>query len=224
MSMVLIVAGAIALAVADVPLVTFDGSVQTSFDFKKYGEGNRPASSGTWRVEDGYGVFDGEVHAEWSGDYAGWPGLIRASAEGAFPDASMALGGALILTVRSTTPDYSGFRVSFGSTEKWSAEKACGGDLGPIKGRGCYKANFRVPAGGDFVAVRIPFSDFSDFWLHGSGELYKTCAEDKKACPTAKTLASIKRIELWAEGVSGPAHLEVKSIAVSPAASASELV
>lgn len=39
-----------------------------------------------------------------------------------------------------------------------------------------------------------------------------TCAEDGDVCPTAKTLAGIKRIELWAEGADGEVHLEVKQI------------
>merc|ERR1712232_269414 len=42
---------------------------------------------------------------------------------------------------------------------------------------------------------------------------------DQSACPTARALAGVKRIELWAEGADGKAHLEVKSImAVPPAA------
>lgn len=162
--------------------------------------------------------WHGDIRVEWGVQCSsgGWPGFIRATAAGHFIDASTALGGSLILMVRSTSPEYTGFQVSFGTTEKWkTAEEACSGDLGPNAHRGCYIASFTVPSGDDFVPVRIPFSSFSDMWFYGNGEQYKTCAEDKTVCPTAKTLASIQQIDLWAQGVKGKAHLEVKSIATS---------
>jgi len=220
-----IVAVMVVVVVGDVLLVTFDGSPHTSFNFTKHDEsessplpwGKKYATTGTWNVsEDGYGVLDADVRVEWDGNPGGWPGKLWASADGTFSDASSASGGALILTVRSSSPAYAGFHVAIGTTEKWStAEKACGADLGPFKGRGCYAAHFAVPAGDDFVPVRIPFSNFSDFWEFDSGEQFKTCAEDQTACPSAKTLGSIKRIELRAQSEKGKAHLEVKSIAAS---------
>jgi len=238
-------------AAADMLLVSFDGNVNTTFNFTEHDNvpgprasfkftehGNIPgshaavtwkapesnpegfapacASSGTWDVTNGHGVLDADIRVEWDCFHAGWPGFIRATAVGQFVDASAAFGGSLVLMVRSNSPEYTGFQVSFGTTEHWKTTKrACSGELGPYKPRGCYIASFTVPAGGDFVSVRIPFSSFSDMWLYGPNAAFKTCAEDKEACPTAQTLANIQQIDLWAAGVKGKAHLEVKSIAAS---------
>merc|ERR1711998_562473 len=94
-------------------LVTFDGAEGSSFDFKAL---NDPVmggkSSGTWTVTDGAGVLDGEVVDVPS---LSAPGFIKASADGSFPDASAAIDGDLVLTVRSSTPEYKGFRVAFAS-------------------------------------------------------------------------------------------------------------
>merc|ERR1712232_389729 len=103
--------------------------------------------------------------------------------------------GDLILTVRTNTPDYAGFRVSFAC--------AAGGSL-PFS-RGCFKAKFSVPAGASFSEVRIPFNMFSDKWSSATGEQTKTCAQDKDVCPTAKKLSKIQAIEVWAEGALGKA-------------------
>eukprot|EP00964_Phaeocystis_antarctica_P052506 scaffold30759_cov62-Phaeocystis_antarctica.AAC.3 len=43
------------------------------------------------------------------------PGFIKAAADGAFADASGAAAGDLVLMVRSSTPSYTGFQVSFAS-------------------------------------------------------------------------------------------------------------
>lgn len=92
---------------------------------------------------------------------------------------------------------------------------AGGGSL-PLS-RGCSKTKFAVPAGDEFTAVRIPFNSFSDMWSPATGEQTKTCAQDKTVCPTPADLAKIIRIEVWAEGVAGKVHLELKSISSAPA-------
>ena len=69
-----------------------------------------------------------------------------------------------------------------------------------------------MPAGESFSDVRVPFNEFSDQWSPSTGELTKTCADDPSVCPTLHDLAHIRRIDLWAEGVKGPIHLEVQSI------------
>merc|ERR1711939_49152 len=65
-------------------------------------------STGTWAVVDGAGVLDGEVVNVPS---LSAPGFIKAAADGKFPDISSAFGGNLVLTVRTSTPEYAGFRV-----------------------------------------------------------------------------------------------------------------
>jgi hypothetical protein len=139
------------------------------------------------------------------------PGFIKAAANGHFADASSALSGHLVIEVRSSTPEYAGFRVSFAAGTIAPSYACAGGGSIPLS-RGCFKAKFSVPSGEDFTQIRIPFSDFSDKWSPATGEQTVTCSKDKSVCPSAKSLKAIARLELWAEGVSGKAHLEVRSI------------
>ena len=201
---------------ADVPLATFDGKAGTTFDFKEL---NDPVmggqSTGTWKLDlAGFGVFDGQVVDVPS---LKAPGFIKAAADGSFPDASAAASGDLVLEVRSSTPDYQGFRVSFASGTLSPSYACAGGGSIPMS-RGCFKAKFQVPSGSDFAEVRIPFHAFSDKWSPATGEQTATCAQDPSACPTAQRLAAIKRLEVWAEGALGKIHLEIKSISARTAA------
>jgi peptide methionine sulfoxide reductase MsrB len=196
-----------------VELVTFNGAPATTFRFVEL---NDPVmgglSTGTWALNATAqaGVFDGEVVDVPS---LKAPGFIKAAADGSFPDASSAAGGDLVLRVRTTTPEYEGFRVAFASGTL-SAAYACGGGGSLPLSRGCFKAKFSVPAGDEFSEVRIPLRAFSDKWSPATGEQTATCARDEDVCPTPEKLAKIVRVELWAEGALGKAHLEVRSIAV----------
>ena len=130
-----------------------------------------------------HGVLDGEVALEWNGVNPSWPGVVRATGNGDFADASSHSGGALSLYLRSSTPHYQGFHVSLGTTEYWNTtDKACGSELGPHQNRGCYKASFTAPAGKWDQVVNIPFSDFSSYWQYGNGNTNRTCEEDTTAC------------------------------------------
>jgi len=195
---------------AGVTLATFDGAPATTFTFTEL---NDPVmggkSTGTWTVDPKkFGVFDGDV-ADVPSLKA--PGFIKAAANGKFADASSAASGSLVLSVRSTTPEYKGFHVSFASGTLAPSYACAGGGSIPLS-RGCFKASFSVAAGDDFQTIRIPFSNFSDKWSPATGAQTKTCAEDKDVCPTAAKLAGIKRLEVWAEGADGKAHLEIQSI------------
>ena len=166
-------------------------------------------SDGKWSVDGngGYGVINGTVRDVPSLQA---PGFVKASAGGKFRDVSQFLGGDLILRVRSATPEYAGFRISFvGDT--WVPFHVCSSDGEPFAGN-CFKAQFNVPAGDNFSEVRIPFDAFSDKWDIATGDLLRTCAEDPSVCPTAKDLRYIERIEIWGEGVNGDIHLEIQSI------------
>merc|ERR1712079_549218 len=138
-------------------------------------------------------------------------GFIKAAADGWFPDASSALGGDLVLVVRTSTPEYKGFKVSLAAGALSPAYACSGGGSIPLS-RGCFKADFSVPAGSSFTSVRIPLASFSDKWSPVSGEHTSECSSDKTVCLTAAALKGIKRLELWAEGTDGKAHLEVQSI------------
>jgi len=113
--------------------------------------------------------------------------------------------------VRSTTPEYKGFRISFASGTIAPSYSCAGGGSIPFS-RGCFKAKFAVKAGSDFQTVRVPFSAFSDMWSPATGDHTKECATDSDVCATAEKLKGIKRMEVWAEGALGKVHLEIQSI------------
>merc|ERR1719149_635174 len=204
---------------ADVPLVSFDGA---TIPLSKFVQLNDPVmggrSSGTWSVAavGKFGKFNGTVLDVPS---LSAPGFIKAAADGAFADASSAAAGDLVLMVRSSTPSYTGFQVSFASGTVAPPYACAGGGAIPFS-RGCFKAPFIVPAGDAFTAVRVPFHAFSDKWSPSTGKQTSTCADDADVCPTAEKLSAIKRLEVWAEGADGAVHLEVLSIsaAAPPAA------
>merc|ERR1712217_314008 len=54
--------------------------------------------------------------------------------------------------------------------------------------RGCFKQKFTVPAGSDFVDIKLPFNTFSDKWSSATGEHEVECAADKSVCPSAAKL------------------------------------
>jgi len=203
--------------VTSLPLVTFNGASGTTFTFNEL---NDPVmggqSTGTW-TQGTTGVFDGTVATVPS---LSAPGFIKASADGTFKDVSAAAAGSLVLRLRTTTPSYTGFRVSFASGTLSPAYACSGGGSIPLS-RGCFKAKFSVPAGANFTDVAIPFSSFSDKWSPATGEQTTTCADDSDVCPTAAKLSAIKRIEVWAEGVNGKVQLELLSVSATyePAAS-----
>merc|ERR1712004_530414 len=91
-------------------LVTFDGAGDTSFTFKIL---NDPVmggkSTGTWSLGNGFGILDGEVVDVPS---LSAPGFIKAAGDGTFPDISSFIDGSLVLSVRSSTPEFAGFRVT----------------------------------------------------------------------------------------------------------------
>merc|ERR1711953_306488 len=170
-------------------------------------------STGTWSLGNGFGILDGEVVDVPS---LSAPGFIKAAGDGTFPDISQFADGNLVLSVRSSTPEYAGYRVTLVSGAV-SADFACAGGGSLPLSRGCYKEKFTVPAGSDFVDVKIPFNTFSDKWSSATGEHTAECADDADVCPTAAKLAKIQMIELWGEGAPGKLHLEVNSISAENA-------
>lgn len=198
-------------------IVTFDGAAGSTFTFNEL---NDPVmggkSTGTWSLGAGFGILDGEVVNVPS---LKAPGFIKAAADGKFPDISEFIDGSLVLSVRTTTPQYAGYRVTFvaGATSP-SFACAAGGSL-PFS-RGCFKQKFTVPAGSDFVDIKLPFNTFSDKWSSATGEHEVECAADKSVCPSAAKLTNIQRIEFWGEGAAGKLHLEVKSVFAEKASGA----
>jgi len=192
-------------------LVTFDGAEGTTFPFEAH---NDPVMGGvstsTFEVDDAehFGIFNGTVKIVPS---LNAPGFCSMQADGEYNDASSTIDGSIVLRVRSSSPDYAGYRMVFVGNAL-SPSYACrfGGTV-PLT-NGCYKALFNVPPGDEFVDIAIPFSKFSDHWDPGTGNHISECADDPKVCPTEKALGKITQIQIMSEGVAGDFHLEVESI------------
>jgi len=127
---------------ADDVLVTFDGAQGTTY---KFVEMNDPVmggqSTGTWTLSDqGYGIFDGEVVDVPS---LSAPGFIKTAADGKFKDVSADIDDELVLKVRTTTPEYAGFRVTLAAGAA-SPAYSCAGGAGIPFSSGCYKAKFSM--------------------------------------------------------------------------------
>eukprot|EP00931_Biecheleriopsis_adriatica_P067010 TRINITY_DN41215_c0_g1_i1.p1 TRINITY_DN41215_c0_g1~~TRINITY_DN41215_c0_g1_i1.p1 ORF type:complete len:243 (-),score=50.51 TRINITY_DN41215_c0_g1_i1:55-714(-) len=204
-----LVASSLLLAVAaadDIVLATFDGAKATSHTWRQM---NDPVmggkSTGTFQVVNGLGIFEGEVVDV---PFLKAPGFIKASVtdmrpfSAIFPDISSC--DSLALTVKSAS-DYKGFRFSIGNGH------APGGKFFAFG----YKANFDPSPAGEFTIVSIPLTDFTDYWDDATGEAIKTCHDDKIYCPDAKTLHDMRTMSVWAEGVAGKIHLEIKSVAAT---------
>lgn len=191
-------------------LVTFDNVEESTFTFKAL---NDPVmggkSSSSWSLGNGYGIFDGEVLDVPS---LSAPGFVKAVAKGTFPDVSAFSDGNLVLSVRTSTPDYAGYRVTLASGALSSAYSCSAGGSLPFS-RGCFKSQqFFVPAGNDFVDVKIPFNEFSDKWSSATGEQTTKCSDSADVCLTAKILSKIDTFEFWGEGANGKIHLELESV------------
>ena len=169
-------------------------------------------STGTFEVdeENEIGIFNGTVKIVPSLQA---PGFLSFEADGAFADASNTISGGISIRLRTSTPDYDGFRMVF-AAGTMNPDYACrhGGSV-PLSG-GCFKSHFEIPPSIDneFIDVQVPFSSFTDHWSPFTGEPTINCSEDPKVCPTSDDLGHIKTISVMAEGVAGDVHLEVKSI------------
>merc|ERR1712136_338755 len=154
----------------NVPLVTFDGAEGTTYKFHVL---NDPVmggvSTGTFEVdeENSIGIFNGTVKIVPSLQA---PGFLSFEADGKFADASSTISGGIALRLRTSTPEYTGFRMVFaanaispGSSCRW------GGQI-PFTG-GCFKSKFNVPPSNEneFVDIEVPFTTFSDHWDGATG-------------------------------------------------------
>uniref|UniRef100_A0A7S2AHM6 Uncharacterized protein n=1 Tax=Octactis speculum TaxID=3111310 RepID=A0A7S2AHM6_9STRA len=221
------VLAAVSLATSiEIPLVTYDGD-QDSIMLKDFEALVDPVmggqSTGEWSMNEtaSFGRLDAEVKDVPSLEA---PGFATAGALGSYPDASSAFGddGGILLTVKSSTYSYTGYRISFAAGASSPSYSCAGGGALPFS-RGCFKADFSVPPSGvdTFVDVFVPYTSFSDLWDSATGDQTTTCAEDTDVCPTADSLGSLQYLEVWAEGVDGVIQIDVSKIS---AVSSSSLV
>jgi len=204
-------------------LVTFDGAKGTTFTFHEL---NDPVmggmSVGTFHVNSAghYGVFNGTCAIV---PKLKAPGFIKASTGGwldakhQFPDVSQMLNGSIKLTVRSSNPSYEGFKFEF---------EAPGAPAGRFSA-GSFKAGFKLDPEvslEDWQEVSVPFNKFSSDWSDFTGRCdskdpdgtqHYCCDQKSSVCPTSKSLAGIKNVAVWAEGVAGAVNLEILKISVA---------
>lgn len=189
-----------------IELVSFDAGsphLYTWTDLNDPVMGGLSTSSFKVKPEEGLGIFNGTVRIVPS---LKAPGFCNAEARTGLmekmADASAAIAGGMLYTVMSSGK-MSSFKASFGTGLEYNF--------------GSYKADFDVPADGQFHQVYIPFTAFSNKWSAATGEPTTKCSPShKEVCPNTKVLRSLGSIGIWAEGAAGDFHLEVKSIAAVP--------
>ncbi|KAK3287171.1 hypothetical protein CYMTET_5301 [Cymbomonas tetramitiformis] len=183
---------------ADVVLESFASPVHTWKQQNDPVMGGR--STGTFTEQGDVGVFEGSVVDV---PYLKAPGFIKVSSQDshAYPDITSC--SAMKLTLKATSA-YAGYRMSFGTKHPPEGKFFASG----------FKAHFDAPVG-EFGSVVIPFTNFSDLWDDGTGDLIKTCQDDAKYCPDEGTLRNVKTISIWGEGVAGKVHLELKEISAT---------
>eukprot|EP00535_Pseudo-nitzschia_heimii_P006937 CAMPEP_0197190380 /NCGR_PEP_ID=MMETSP1423-20130617/21540_1 /TAXON_ID=476441 /ORGANISM="Pseudo-nitzschia heimii, Strain UNC1101" /LENGTH=545 /DNA_ID=CAMNT_0042642749 /DNA_START=66 /DNA_END=1703 /DNA_ORIENTATION=+ len=147
------------------------------------------------------GAFHGSVEIV---DFLNAPGFIKAETKKGetWPDVSTCTG--FQFTIKSETPGYEGFRVSFGSKRPPDAFPYSYG----------FKANLHLDeeSHDGFQSYRIPFDQFTDKWDAGTGDAVVTCAENKEYCPDEASLKDLYSVAVWGEGVEGDVDLKIQSI------------
>jgi len=125
-----------------------------------------------------------------------------------FPDASNYTH--LTMRVRSLTP-YRGFKFDFATRyhpdTQFTSFKA---DF-PIDFAD--RAEAAAAKGDSWVDLAIPFTAFTWSWSSYTGEPLHPCSPSQpEYCPKKRDLATIRVLQVWAEGVAGDFHLEISHI------------
>jgi len=154
-------------------------------------------STGSFEQNDGLGTMQGHVAIV---PFLRAPGFIKAETRKGedWPDLTSCTG--LRIVCRSDTPEYEGFRFSFGHDKPPHRFPYSYG----------YKARFEAPS--ESGAVEFKFTDFSYDWDPGTGDQVTTCAENPDNCPKEDTLKNIYSVAVWGEGVEGDVHLQLSAI------------
>jgi len=170
-------------------------------------------STASFTLQKDVGIFEGDVKIV---PFLKAPGFIKLEGKpkgSSFPDVS-----ALKFVARSTTSDYQGYRVSFG-TQHNPATKM------PFIGG--FKAHFFLEPStntttkdNSFQELVIPFDNFTVDWDPATGDALVSCQDNPKYCPDSKTLENMQVISFMGEGVEGHVHLELQSISATQCSNA----
>ena len=187
-----------ALGNAQTPKVvisTFDGAAGTT---QQWNLQNDPVMGGvsdsTFNISSSLLFWDGTVKNVPSLAAPGFCSVITKLGRN-FPSAAGT--NAAVLMVRTTTPEYAGFKISFAANTLDPQFKS-------------YKANFNITQNNTWTQVVIPWAQFSNDWSPYTGNCdtkdptgvqHHCCSSAyPKVCITDKDLAAIEQIEIWAEG------------------------
>jgi len=197
-------------------LATFDGAVATKAVWKDL---NDPvmggASKSTFQVTaDKTGLFNGTCAIV---GFLKAPGFAKIMGTTQFGDVTGYDN--IALRVRSTIPDYKGFKIAFAAPGIPKTRRYGGAS---------YKAGFSL-TGSDWQLVEVPLTQFShdwsaytgrcdtkdpNHWYHKGPQHYccsKSGLEPSKpeVCVDSKYLSNINSLEVWAEGVEGDFNIEI---------------
>ncbi|GMH55903.1 hypothetical protein TrRE_jg8414 [Triparma retinervis] len=194
----------IASATAIDPLWEFPGdkNSKTSHDVKLV---NDPVMGGQsnsdYKVVDDLLQWDGEVKIVPSLKAPGFANLVTSkSYMDKFPSAEGATH--ITLVMKTSTPDYQGFKVSVAANTINPQFK-------------CHKADFFVTPDtpvddAGYYHVQVPYTEFSNNWSSYTGEAIVKCVDDESVCPTEKDKKKIQQLGLWAEGAAGVFNVDLK--------------
>lgn len=230
MKWIVLVGGAIVgkvLAVDEQLLVSVETSTWEPRDDPVMGGG----SKSNWSLEEDYGVWQGSVT---NVSFLGAPGFCAVRTI-SLPsvDASAYIDGGLVLKVRSSTPEYTGFKLRF---EGPSVPRHVN-QYGPPTLPGSQLSPFKVPASlnGEWRSAFLPFSSFSydhsDYTgkcdtVDPDGYQHRCCSDAApEVCPNSTQLETIDAFVINAEGVEGKFQMDIKEIvAVGSAPSHAHMV
>merc|ERR1712039_1081259 len=134
----------------------------------------------------------------------GAPGVIRTIGEGTMSDVSSCTN--IVVNLKSRYA-YTGYYLSFGSISNSHMPGT------PFYQYG-YKAPFQAPVG-SFGDVVVAFDTFTLDWDDATGKAITSCAQNATLCPTPAVLKDLQEVSVWAEGVNGDVHVEIKSLRAS---------
>lgn len=191
----------------EVELVGFSADSKHKFDWDVVNDpvmGGRSRSTFVSNEARGVGIFNGTVAIV---PQLKAPGFCNAEARSSlfsktkYPDVSSMLENGGLLYRMTSTGALNSFKAAFGTSAEYDF--------------GSYKADFNVTRGGQ-QEVFIPFAHFSNKWSPATGEPTTRCSSTHpEVCPTARALAEIGTVGIWAEGMAGDFHVEIQSISVT---------
>lgn len=204
-----------------VDIVTFDdrgessSTTATNWNWRSL---NDPVMGGlsesTFTIKDNIAIFEGHVNIVPKLDAPGFCLAETTDGEGGLlPKAGIDAAGTthLILDVRSTVA-YTGFKISIAADTLDPQFKS-------------FKAGFNVPSPTSttmtpagpvddytWTTIKIPFSSFSNQWSKFTGDAVVRCEDNESVCMSEENKKHFSQIGIWAEGVEGKFHLEIRNI------------